>query len=132
MTPLGGDEPASTTLERVRDKIHEYMKLPPDYFNVILANKYAHGGEYVGWHSDDLKALGKDPVIASLSVGACRSFLVREKKSKRTVYQYLIDDGSLLIMSGKMQSFYHHCVPKVSQKKCDKMRLNFTFRRVEN
>ncbi|KAK9822487.1 hypothetical protein WJX81_001469 [Elliptochloris bilobata] len=41
-----------------------------------LANRYAGRDESVAPHTDKLTALGRRPVIASLSLGACRTFRV--------------------------------------------------------
>lgn len=38
-------------------------------FNSVLLNRYRHGGDAIGWHSDDEAELGIDPLIASLSLG---------------------------------------------------------------
>ena len=38
-------------------------------FNSVLANLYRDGNDSMGLHSDDEKELGKNPVIASLSLG---------------------------------------------------------------
>lgn len=131
-SPTGwdNDAPASTELKQLARKVEDHLNLPQDFFNVLLANKYAHGGEHVGWHSDGLACFGDEPIIASVSIGFTRKFVVRTKKDKKSVYHYELKNGSLLVMSGKMQQYYHHCIPKVSRNKCDEVRLNFTFRRV--
>lgn len=129
------DPPASTALHQLAHAIERRLGLPPDWFNVILANKYHHGQDFMGWHSDNEKSLGPEPVIASVSVGASRRFLVRRKRAAHDTsppdkIEYLLDHGSLLVMSGKMQNLYQHSLPKVARSKCDSVRLNFTFRRV--
>lgn len=145
------DAPASTSLKQLAKKIERYLQLPNDYFNVVLANKYHHGQDFMGWHSDNEKSLGHHPTIASVSVGAERRFLIKRKSnlplpsvmhnthsdddmaSHRAVlnkYEYILSHGSLLVMSGEMQTFYQHSLPKVAVSKCNEMRLNFTFRHV--
>ncbi len=39
-------------------------------FNGVLLNLYRDGGDAMGWHSDDEGELGRNPVVASLSLGA--------------------------------------------------------------
>lgn len=136
-TPTGWDDdpPASTALRELGYKIEEHLKLPRGWFNVILANRYHNGQDYMGWHSDNEKSLGNEPVIASISVGAERRFLVRPKaeiknKGDTDKIEYQLANGSLLVMSGKMQKLYQHSLPKMALSKCDQMRLNFTYRRV--
>ena len=41
-------------------------------FNSVLVNLYRDGSDGVGWHADDEAANGREPVIASLSLGATR------------------------------------------------------------
>jgi alkylated DNA repair dioxygenase AlkB len=48
-------------------------------FNSVLSNLYRSGQDGVGWHSDDERGLGTDPVIASVSLGATRRFDLRHK-----------------------------------------------------
>lgn len=129
------DPPASQALNSLRAKLENHLNLPSDWFNVVLANKYMHGTDYMGWHSDAEKSLGEDPIIASVSLGATRRFLVRPKAcarlgTKAHKIEYNLEHGSLLVMKGKMQKFYQHSLPKVARSKCNDIRLNFTYRRV--
>lgn len=130
--PTGWDEdlPASHALKRLAERIERTNGLPPNWFNVVLANRYMNGRDFMGWHADNEKSLGDLPVIASVSVGAERRFVVRCNEHKMSKIEYLLRDGSLLVMSGRMQQFYQHSLPKVALSKCNDLRLNFTFRRV--
>lgn len=134
--PVGWNEdaPASTMAKTVASKIETYLKLEPDYFDVVLINKYKGGRDFMEWHSDNERNLGDEPVIASLSVGEEREFLVRLRKDgidgkPVDVIRYSLGHGSLLVMSGKMQRFYQHAVPKVNNDELG-VRLNFTFRKI--
>ena len=73
-------------------------------FNSVLLNEYPDGGVGMGWHSDDDKELGINPIIASVSLWAERDFLFRHKKdkSKEPVKHPLIEE----IFSGKKGSNY--------------------------
>lgn len=129
------DPPASMVLKKLGERIEQHMGLPNDWFNVILANRYHHGQDSMGWHADNEKSLGDTPIIASVSLGAERRFLVRQKRASASQelgekIEYVLAHGSLLIMTGLMQKFYQHSLPKVSLSKCNEMRLNFTYRRV--
>lgn len=126
--------PASTTLFHLKLKIERFLRLPDGYFNVTLCNKYEHGKKYMGYHADDEASLGQSPIIASISVGAERRFLLRHKHAggqtepPRPRIEYTLAHGSLLVMSGRTQEFYKHSLPV--QKAVTKTRLNFTFRHV--
>ena len=61
----------------LRHLLQESLQCP---FNSVLANAYRDGGDSMGWHADDEKELGAEPLIASLSLGAPRRFLLRSRK----------------------------------------------------
>ena len=94
-------------------------------FNSCLLNLYHDGSEGMGWHSDDEKTLGLNPVIASVSFGAERIFKLKHRKSKEVV-SVLLEQGSLLIMKGETQHHWVHTMPKT--KKVTTPRINLTFR----
>lgn len=95
-------------------------------FNSCLLNLYHHGSEGMGWHSDDEKTLGENPLIASVSLGAERIFKLKHRKSKEVV-SVLLEDGSLLVMKGATQHHWVHTMPKT--KKISTPRINLTFRK---
>ena len=94
-------------------------------FNSVLLNRYRNERDSMGMHSDDEAELGFDPVIASLSYGATRSFILRHKRDKRTV-RLPLEDGSLLLMSGQLQRHWLHGINKSTRPLGE--RLNLTFR----
>ena len=94
-------------------------------FNSVLLNRYRNERDSMGMHSDDEPELGTDPVIASLSYGATRSFILRHKRDKRTV-RLPLEDGSLLLMSGQLQRNWLHGINKSTRSLGE--RLNLTFR----
>ncbi|WP_329811419.1 alpha-ketoglutarate-dependent dioxygenase AlkB [Stenotrophomonas sp. SMYL8] len=95
-------------------------------FNSVLLNRYRGGGDYMGWHSDDEPELGPAPVIASLSLGAARRFLLRRRDDPARKAEYLLGHGDLLVMAGQTQKFYQHALPKMAQVQGE--RINLTFR----
>jgi alkylated DNA repair dioxygenase AlkB len=82
----------------------------------------------MGWHSDDEKELGKNPIIASLSLGAVRNFQLKHKTDSALKYALALEHGSLLIMKGSTQEFWKHQLPKT--KKEISPRINLTFRTI--
>ena len=98
-------------------------------FNSALLNLYRNGQDSMGYHSDDEKELGKNPVIASVSLGATRKFLLRHKHDVNFAKHDLqLSQGSLLVMKGATQHFYKHSVPKTKMPVGE--RINITFRHV--
>jgi len=94
-------------------------------FNSCLLNLYHDGSEGMGWHSDDEKSLGRNPVIASVSFGAERVFKLKHRESKEVV-SVVLENGSLLVMKGATQHHWVHSMPK--SKKITTPRINLTFR----
>ncbi|NXM72897.1 ALKB3 dioxygenase, partial [Serilophus lunatus] len=103
-------------------------------FNSLLCNLYRNEKDSVDWHSDDEPSLGKNPIIASLSFGATRTFEMRKKPSpeENGDYTYVerlkipLDHGTLLMMEGATQEDWQHRVPKEYHSR--DARINLTFR----
>ena len=95
-------------------------------YNYCLLNCYRSGLDSVGMHADNEPGMGN--VIASLSLGATRSFRIKHNKSKET-RSFELANGTLLIMAGTMQQFWKHEVPKTAQDVGE--RINLTFRWIE-
>lgn len=97
-------------------------------FNSCLANRYRDGDDSMGWHADDEPELGAQPIIASLSLGARRSFRLRRRSNHREHFRFELAHGDLLIMHGSCQTHWQHALPKVRGVTSE--RINLTFRRV--
>lgn len=98
-------------------------------FNSCLLNLYHSGEEGMSWHSDAEAELGKEPAIASLSLGAERKFLLKHKRTKEKI-SLPLQNGSLLLMAGQTQKNWLHSLPKT--KKVQAPRINLTFRKIVN
>jgi len=118
-------EPMSPTLLDILTKL---KTLEQHEFTSVLLNKYRNGKDSNGWHSDDEKELGKNPIIASVSLGAERFFHLRHKKNKQERHKIKLTHGSLLIMGGEMQHHWQHQIAK-TQKQIGP-RINLTFRKI--
>jgi alkylated DNA repair dioxygenase AlkB len=94
-------------------------------YNSVLLNYYRDGADSMGMHSDDEAELGPHPAIASLSYGVTRSFVLRHKRTKRTL-KFDLADGNLLLMAGALQQNWLHGINKTA--KPTGPRLNLTFR----
>lgn len=96
--------------------------VPP--FNSVLLNYYRDGQDSMSFHSDNEVQLGTEPVIASLSLGARRTFQFRALRGGRRLSGSL-RHGGLLVMHGRSQADWQHAVPKEA---CSGARINLTFR----
>ena len=97
-------------------------------FNSVLANRYRDGRDYMGWHSDDEAALGIRPIIASISLGATRRFVLKHRKESSRPLQLELPHGSLLVMGGDTQVNYRHALPRTARPVGE--RINLTFRKI--
>lgn len=95
-------------------------------FTTVLLNQYRDGKDSNGWHADNEKELGINPVIASVSFGAERTFHLKHNTDKSLKKSIILEHGSLLLMKGTTQHCWKHQIPKTS--KPIGSRINLTFR----
>ena len=95
-------------------------------FTSVLLNLYRFGDDSNGWHADNEKELGQNPIIASVSFGAERYFHLKHKNDKFLKQKLLLQHGSLLLMQVETQHFWLHQIAKT--KKEIGQRINLTFR----
>ena len=113
-------------LLEIKKHVEQYIKFQ---FNSVLLNEYPNGKVGMGWHSDDERELGIDPIIASLSFGANRDFIFKHKTDKRFEnIKIHLKSGSLLLMLGSTQHHWKHSLPK--HLKVREPRINLTFRKI--
>lgn len=94
-------------------------------FNTCLLNLYHNGSEGMGWHADNEKTLDPTAPIASISLGATRSFRFKHK-TKELKSTVDLPSGSLLMMYPPTQEFWLHTLTKTT--KVNAPRINLTFR----
>ena len=117
--------PWPSVLLPIRDRLAEERGI---VFNSVLANLYRDGRDAMGWHSDDEAELGPAPVIASISLGAERRFVLKHRREPDRKLALQLGHGSLLLMSGQTQRNYRHALPRTARPVGE--RINLTFRRV--
>lgn len=104
-------------------------RLADTAFNSVLLNYYRDQQDSMGLHSDDEPELGARPIIASLSLGAERTFVLKHRRDKtRGAVRLPLAGGSLLIMRGDTQRNWKHGITKQTRP-CGP-RVNLTFRRI--
>lgn len=111
-----------TLMEKVSDKLNTQ-------FDVCVCLYYPDGNEYLDFHSD-YPAFGPVNKIASLSIGAERPFIIRERDNRERISLELkLEDRSLLVMGDNFQNLYEHAL--VKQPHIKSPRFNFTFRQFD-
>ncbi|SNZ02095.1 alpha-ketoglutarate-dependent dioxygenase AlkB family protein [Flagellimonas pacifica] len=137
LTALYGNNDKTYTYSGITMQPHEFTpellsikkmveKKAQTKFTACLLNYYRDGKDSNGWHADNEKELGQNPIIASVSLGGERFFHLRHQKNKSLKHKILLENGSLLLMQGETQHFWHHQIPKTSKNIGE--RINLTFR----
>jgi alkylated DNA repair dioxygenase AlkB len=82
--------------------------------SVISANLYRDGRDSVAWHGDRVARTRNETVVAVLSLGSPRRFLLRPKGGGRSL-RLEPAPGDLLVLGGTCQRTWEHSVPKRAQ-----------------
>ncbi len=72
-------QPWTPELRRLLDRVQALTGHP---YNSVLLNLYRDGNDGMGWHADDEPELGRNPAIASVSLGATRRFKLRHRRQR--------------------------------------------------
>jgi alkylated DNA repair dioxygenase AlkB len=118
--------PWTPQLLRLRDQV---QALTGHVFNSVLLNLYRNGQDSMGWHADDEPELGREPAIASVSLGATRRFKLRHRRQPEAAVTLDLAHGDVLLMAGATQHTYVHSVPKTVRPAGE--RINLTWRWVQ-
>lgn len=107
----------------IKEKVEEITN---EKFTTVLLNLYRDGKDSNGWHADNEKELGRNPVIASVSFGATRPFYLKHNTIDNQRLKIDLSHGSLLVMKGETQHFWKHQIAKTAKPIGE--RINLTFR----
>jgi alkylated DNA repair dioxygenase AlkB len=111
-------------LERMREALSDRYEVELDSVGL---NLYRDGRDSVAWHRDRIAKEIVEPIVAIVSVGEPRRFLLRpcEGEGRRRARTFLLGRGDLLVTGGACQREWEHCVPKVA---VSGPRISITFR----
>jgi alkylated DNA repair dioxygenase AlkB len=84
-------------------------------FDRIWVNLYRDGADSVAWHGDRNRLVMTRPMVATVSLGARRKFLLRRRGTTKTLHRLEPGHGDLVVMGGDCQSEWEHTVPKTKQ-----------------
>jgi alkylated DNA repair dioxygenase AlkB len=93
-------------------------------FDSVGCNLYRDGRDSVAWHGDTVRKKMAEPLVAIVSLGEPRRFLLRPRGGGRS-RRFDLGGGDLLVMGGTCQHTWEHTVPKVAAAG---PRLSVTFR----
>jgi alkylated DNA repair dioxygenase AlkB len=99
-------------------------------YNTVFMNWYVDGSHYINAHSDNEKTHIKGSPIISISLGATRTFRIRDKFTKEKVKDIQVTDKSYIVMCGNMQKEFTHEIVKINGNKGKLIgsRINITIR----
>jgi len=111
-------------IRKLRDTIQNFTGFHADS---CLINGYANGLHNVGYHSDK-EIMDPNKTVVTLSTGATRKFYYQRIGDTTETIKTVLNEGDLLIMTGKTNDLFKHCVPKESKVK--DARYSYTFRQI--
>ena len=77
-------------------------------------NLYRDGRDSVAWHGDRVAKEIEEPIVALVSLGEPRKFLLRPRGGGKS-RAFHLGGGDLLVTGGRTQRAWEHSVPKVAQ-----------------
>ena len=94
-------------------------------FTSVLLNYYRNGNDSVSWHRDNEKVLRVNPVIASVSLGATRTFKFRHVDDHKLVRSIELTNGTFVLMKGETQHKWEHAILKTSKPVGERISLTY-------
>ena len=82
-------------------------------FGSLALNYYRDGRDSVAFHGDRELRDTTDSLVGILTLGATRPFLLRPRGGGRSI-DVRPASGDILVMGGRTQADWEHCVPKIS------------------
>ena len=107
---LPADGPGHALIEPMRSALSQRYG---EAFERVGLAYYRDGNDSVAWHGDYVARNMSHALVATVSVGARRRFLLRPKGGGSSL-RLLLGEGDLLVMGGTCQRTWQHCVPKVA------------------
>jgi alkylated DNA repair dioxygenase AlkB len=129
------DEPRLTSWQKIDERTlvaYEWLEdarasLSAHYdvrFDSVGFNLYRDGADSVAWHRDRIPPDIVDPLVALVSLGEPRKFLLRPEGGGKS-RTFKLGRGDLLVTGGATQRRFEHSVPKV---KAAGARMSIVFR----
>lgn len=91
----------------------------------LWMNWYRDHDDSTGWHADRPANRRPEATIPVLSLGATRRFLIRPAGGGAST-SFTVGGGDLIVMGGRCQKDWQHCVPKQKTAAAGRMSLNFS------
>jgi len=99
--------PQNALLNAVRALSKHYCVL----YDSLWMNLYRNGQDSTGWHRDHFSCRRPECIVPVLTLGATRRFLIKPRNAGRSI-TFKPGSGDLIVMGGRSQQDWVHCVPK--------------------
>jgi alkylated DNA repair dioxygenase AlkB len=90
----------------------------------LWVNLYRDQHDSTAWHGDNIGRIQAECIVPVLTLGASRRFLIRPTQGGRT-WTFRPVSGDLIVMGGRAQRDWRHCVPKESTPSGPRISVNF-------
>ena len=101
----------------------------PDHYGVpydgVWINLYRNHHDSTGWHGDWPTCKRDECIVPVLSLGATRRFLLKPRSGGSSIV-LSPTDGDLVVMGGRCQTNWRHCVPKQARPAGMRISINFS------
>jgi alkylated DNA repair dioxygenase AlkB len=108
---LPEDGPVHPVLEQIRAVLSRHYG---QAFTRIGLGYYRNGADSVAWHGDYVARELPEAVVATVSLGEPRRFLLRPQAGGRSM-AFSLGRGDLFVMGGACQRTWRHAIPKVAR-----------------
>jgi alkylated DNA repair dioxygenase AlkB len=86
---------------------------------------YRDGRDSVAWHGDTIgRGKNEDTMVAILSLGSPRQFLLRPRGGGATI-RHVLGHGDLIVMGGSCQRTWEHSIPKTARSVGPRISVQF-------
>jgi alkylated DNA repair dioxygenase AlkB len=93
-------------------------------YRSLWVNLYRDQHDSTAWHGDNIGRVQAESIVPVLTLGASRRFLIRPTSGGRT-WTFRPASGDLIVMGGRAQRDWRHCVPKESTPSAPRVSINF-------
>jgi alkylated DNA repair dioxygenase AlkB len=93
-------------------------------YRSLWVNLYRDQHDSTAWHGDNIGRIQAESIVPVLTLGATRRFLIRPSTGGRT-WTFRPVSGDLVVMGGRAQRDWRHCVPKESTPSGPRISINF-------
>jgi alkylated DNA repair dioxygenase AlkB len=116
-----------TSEESLKQALHALSRRYGVPYDSVWMNLYRGGADSTAWHRDRHSSRKPECVVPVLTLGASRRFMIKPLIGGRSM-TFVPSSGDLIVMGGRAQEDWVHCVPKESKIVGARISVNFQSR----